>query len=53
MITVGVDASGPMLDVAVRETEDANVAYLRGDACALPFRDGGFDAVCHRVPAMR
>ena len=24
----------------------ANVAYLRGDACALPFRDGSFDAVC-------
>jgi SAM-dependent methyltransferase len=45
-LVVGIDASAPMLDVAVRETEDANVAYLRGDACALPFRDASFDAVC-------
>ncbi len=45
-IVVGIDASAPMLDVAVRETDDANVAYLRGDACALPFRDGSFDAIC-------
>jgi SAM-dependent methyltransferase len=45
-LVVGIDASAPMLDVAVRETEGANVAYLRGDACALPFRDGSFDAVC-------
>jgi SAM-dependent methyltransferase len=45
-LVVGIDASGPMLDVAVRETDSANVAYLRGDACALPFRDGSFDAIC-------
>ncbi len=45
-LVVGIDASAPMLDVAVRDTESANVAYLRGDACALPFRDGSFDAVC-------
>jgi SAM-dependent methyltransferase len=45
-LVVGIDASEPMLDVAVRETESANVAYLRGDACELPFRDGSFDAVC-------
>jgi SAM-dependent methyltransferase len=45
-LVVGIDASGPMLDVAVRDTDSANVAYLRGDACALPFRDGSFDAVC-------
>ncbi|HEY8816610.1 MAG TPA: methyltransferase domain-containing protein [Candidatus Dormibacteraeota bacterium] len=45
-LVVGIDASGPMLGVAVRDTEGANVAYLRGDACALPFRDGSFDAVC-------
>lgn len=45
-LVVGIDASGPMLDVAVRDTGSANVAYLRGDACALPFRDGSFDAVC-------
>ncbi len=45
-LVVGIDASAPMLDVAVRDTDSANVAYLRGDACALPFRDGSFDAVC-------
>ncbi|MET0306784.1 MAG: methyltransferase domain-containing protein [Solirubrobacterales bacterium] len=45
-LVVGIDASAPMLDVAVRDTESANVAYLRGDACALPFRDASFDAIC-------
>jgi SAM-dependent methyltransferase len=45
-LVVGIDASAPMLDVAVRETDSANVAYLRGDACALPFRDASFEAVC-------
>jgi len=45
-LVVGIDASAPMLDVAVRETAGDNVAYLRGDAGALPFRDGSFDAVC-------
>ncbi len=45
-LVVGIDASAPMLDVAVRETESANVAYLRGDASELPFRDGSFDAIC-------
>ncbi len=45
-LVVGIDASVPMLDVAVRDTDGANVAYLRGDACALPFRDKSFDAVC-------
>jgi SAM-dependent methyltransferase len=43
---VGIDASASMLEVAVRDTESDNVAYVRGDACALPFRDVGFDAVC-------
>jgi SAM-dependent methyltransferase len=43
---VGLDASKTMLDVAVRETERENVAYIRGDASDLPFRDGSFDAVC-------
>jgi SAM-dependent methyltransferase len=43
---VGLDASETMLGVAVRETEAANVAYIRGDACDLPFRGGSFDAVC-------
>jgi SAM-dependent methyltransferase len=45
-LVVGVDASRTMLDVAVRDADAANVAYVRGDACDLPFRDAGFDAVC-------
>ena len=45
-LVVGLDASDSMLATAVRETEAANVAYIRGDACDLPFRDGSFDAVC-------
>jgi len=45
-LVVGLDSSKAMLAVAVRETESANVAYVRGDACALPFSDGSFDAVC-------
>jgi SAM-dependent methyltransferase len=45
-LVVGVDASPTMLATAVRETDAPNVAYLRCDASALPFRDGGFDAVC-------
>jgi SAM-dependent methyltransferase len=45
-LVVGLDASETMLDVAVRETAAPNVAYIRGDACALPFRDGSFDAIC-------
>ena len=35
-----------MLEVAVRDTASGNVAYVRGDARDLPFRDGSFDAVC-------
>jgi SAM-dependent methyltransferase len=45
-LVVGIDASASMLDVAVRETDSDNVAYIRGDAGALPFRDASFDAVC-------
>jgi SAM-dependent methyltransferase len=45
-LVVGIDASKTMLAVAVRKTESANLAYVRGDACALPFRDGSFDAIC-------
>lgn len=45
-LIVGIDASAPMLDVAVRDTAADNVAYVRGDACSLPFRDGSFDAIC-------
>jgi SAM-dependent methyltransferase len=45
-LVVGLDASASMLEAAVRENASANVAYVRGDACALPFRDAAFDAVC-------
>jgi SAM-dependent methyltransferase len=45
-LVVGIDASPTMLDVAVRDTDRANAAYVRGDACDLPFRDASFDAVC-------
>jgi ubiquinone/menaquinone biosynthesis C-methylase UbiE len=43
---VGIDASATMLHVAARDTENANVAYIRGDACEVPFRADSFDAVC-------
>ncbi len=45
-LVVGIDASKTMLARAVRETDSANVAYVRGDACALPFRADTFDAIC-------
>ena len=46
-LVVGLDASPTMLARAVRDTKVApNVAYVRGDAIRLPFRDGAFDAVC-------
>jgi SAM-dependent methyltransferase len=45
-LAVGVDASASMLTVAARENGGANVAYVRGDAHELPFRDASFDAVC-------
>jgi ubiquinone/menaquinone biosynthesis C-methylase UbiE len=45
-LVVGVDASETMLARAVRNTGNANAAYVRADACALPFRDGSFDAIC-------
>ncbi|HEX3324747.1 MAG TPA: methyltransferase domain-containing protein [Solirubrobacterales bacterium] len=45
-VVVGLDASGTMLGVAVRGTESDNIAYVRGDACDLPFRADSFDAVC-------
>ena len=48
-LAVGIDASSTMLARAVRDTpagERDNVAYVRGDAVALPFRDQSFDAVC-------
>jgi SAM-dependent methyltransferase len=48
-LVVGIDASQTMLARAVADTRTAgvdNVAYVRGDAIELPFRDAAFDAVC-------
>ena len=45
-LVVGIDASRQMLGRAVREAAAANIAYVRGDASALPFREASFDAVC-------
>jgi len=45
-LAVGIDASASMLAVAARDNNGPNVAYIRGDARALPFRDACFDAVC-------
>jgi SAM-dependent methyltransferase len=46
-LVVGLDASPTMLARAVEDTRAApNVAYVRGDAVRLPFRDGAFAAIC-------
>jgi SAM-dependent methyltransferase len=48
-LVVGVDASRPMLERAVRETREAghvNLCFAFADAAALPFRDASFDGVC-------
>jgi SAM-dependent methyltransferase len=47
-LAVGIDASPTMLRRAVEDTPDpyGNVAYVRGNAVELPFRDAAFDAVC-------
>ena len=45
-LAVGIDASATMLARAVRDTPRREVAYVRGDAVRLPFRDDAFDAVC-------
>jgi SAM-dependent methyltransferase len=45
-LVVGLDASATMLDRALQEGVPRCVAYVRGDAAALPFADGAFDAVC-------
>jgi SAM-dependent methyltransferase len=45
-LAVGIDASATMLARAVDDTPAGLVAYVRGDAEALPFRDASFDAVC-------
>jgi SAM-dependent methyltransferase len=46
-LVVGLDASTTMLSRAVEDTGGMEqVAYVRGDAQDLPFRDQSFDAVC-------
>jgi ubiquinone/menaquinone biosynthesis C-methylase UbiE len=45
-LVVGIDASQTMLARAIANNTSVNTAYVRGDACALPFRDGSFDAIC-------
>ena len=46
-LVVGLDASTTMLGRAVDDTGGMEqVAYVRGDAQNLPFRDQSFDAVC-------
>lgn len=48
-LIAGIDVSQTMLERAVRDTREAGfqqVAYVRGDAQDLPFRDQSFDAVC-------
>lgn len=45
-LVVGLDASKAMVSAAARRGGGANLAYVRGDACELPFRDGEFDVVC-------
>ena len=45
-LAVGIDASATMLERAVADTPAGEVAWVRGDAVALPFRDAAFDAVC-------
>ena len=45
-LVVGIDASEAMVAAAAQQSSRANSAYLRGDACALPFEDGTFDAAC-------
>jgi 2-polyprenyl-6-hydroxyphenyl methylase/3-demethylubiquinone-9 3-methyltransferase len=43
---VGIDTSAEALGVARRYDRTRSAVYLVGDACALPFADASFDAVC-------
>jgi SAM-dependent methyltransferase len=48
-LVVGIDASEPMLRRAIAQSGPAgydNLAFVRGDAVELPFRDRSFDVVC-------
>jgi SAM-dependent methyltransferase len=44
-LVVGLDYSATMLARATADTHDPDVAYVRGDAHRLPFRDGSIDLV--------
>lgn len=58
-LVVGIDASTTMLRRGVHELDRSrleNLALIRGDATALPFRDASFDGACcfaalHLFPA--
>lgn len=41
----GLDFCRPMLDLAARKSANRRLRYVEGDALALPFADGTFDAV--------
>lgn len=45
-LVVGLDAWEPMLTAAVLRGGGENLAYVRGNACSLPFRDESFDVAC-------
>jgi ubiquinone/menaquinone biosynthesis C-methylase UbiE len=48
-LVVGIDVSETMLRQAAADTREYGpdqIAYIRGDAQELPFRDQSFDAVC-------
>jgi ubiquinone/menaquinone biosynthesis C-methylase UbiE len=42
-LTVGLDASEAMVAAAAERGGGENLAYIRADACALPFEDESFD----------
>ena len=45
-LVVGIDASEAMVAAATKRGGSGNLAYVRGDACSLPFEDAVFDAAC-------
>ncbi len=48
-LAVGLDVSKPMLERAVKESEEKgfdNLGFVRASALDLPFKKGAFDAVC-------
>jgi ubiquinone/menaquinone biosynthesis C-methylase UbiE len=48
-LVVGIDASRTMLErggAELRHADPGNLVLVRGDATALPFAGGGFDAAC-------